>query len=588
MQSVNTSVLGKNWRLKPVNEKRLLTIIQKHHLTEILARIISQKDITLDNINSFLDPKLKDLLPDPFHLLDMDKAVERIIKAIKDNEKICIFGDYDVDGATSSALLNNFLHDIGFYNVTVYIPDRILEGYGLSNGPLEKIKAAGASLVITVDCGAVAFAAIDRANELGLDTIVIDHHLGGEKLPSACAIVNPNRLDETTDYKYLAAVGVSFLFIIAIAKTLKKEGYFSKTPEPNLLKYLDLVALGTVCDVMPLSGLNRAFVSQGLKIMAKRQNVGLKTLSDIARLDSIPSCYHLGFVIGPRINAGGRVGQASLGSLLLSCNDPIRAQEYALLLDEYNNQRKFIEMQVHEEALAIAELYKNDPVIIVAREGWHAGVIGIVAGKIKELFLKPTAVIAINDGIGKASCRSIKGIDFGSKIVEAKFNNLVLEGGGHAMAAGFSVEAGKIENLRKFLCQSIGKDLERLGDILSHEYDAELNINSLTLELASEIEKLEPFGNGNPEPIFRIDNLFVLEAKVVSNAHISCLLGRQKGSYGNGALKAIAFNAANSEVGKYLMSERPYNLSAIGHIKVNRFNNRENINLTISDLLIEG
>ncbi|MCC2646783.1 MAG: single-stranded-DNA-specific exonuclease RecJ [Rickettsiaceae bacterium] len=588
MQLVSTSVLGKKWHLKPVSEKRLLTIIQKHNLTEILARIISHKDICLDNINSFLEPKLKDLLPDPFHLLDMDKAVERIIKAIRGNEKICIFGDYDVDGATSSALLNNFLHDIGFYNVTVYIPDRIIEGYGLSNGPLEKIKAAGASLIITVDCGAVAFAAIDRANELGLDTIIIDHHLGGEKLPSACAIVNPNRLDETTNYKYLAAVGVSFLFIIAIAKTLKKEGYFNKTPEPNLLKYLDLVALGTVCDVMPLSGLNRAFVSQGLKIMAKRQNLGLKTLSDVARLDSIPSCYHLGFVIGPRINAGGRVGQASLGSLLLSCNDPIRAQEYALLLDEYNTQRKFIEMQVHEEALAIAEQYKNDPVIIVAREGWHPGVIGIVAGKLKELYQKPTAVIAINDGIGKASCRSIKGIDFGSKIVEAKFNNLVIEGGGHAMAAGFAVNSTQIEALRQFLCQAVKKDLEQLGDRVSHEYDAELNINSLTLELAIELEKLEPFGNGNPEPLFRIDDLFVLEAKVISNTHISCLLGRQKGTYGSGAIRAIAFNATSTEIGKYLMSAKPHNLSVIGSIKVNRFNNRETVNLTISDILIEG
>jgi single-stranded-DNA-specific exonuclease len=586
MQKVIQSVTGKNWRLKPVNEKRLLTILQKHSITEALARIVSHKDLDINDISSYLEPKLKELVPDPFHLLDMDKAVSRTIKAIKDKEKICVFGDYDVDGATASALLKNFFNDIGVNDVMLYIPDRILEGYGLNEGALETIKDAGVSLVITVDCGAVAFAAIDKASRLGLDTIVIDHHLGASQLPKASAIVNPNRLDETTEYKYLAAVGVSFLFVIALCKTLKQKCYFENAAEPNLLKYLDLVALGTVCDVMPLVGLNRAFVSQGLKIMSKRQNLGLRALCDIARIESAPSCYHLGFVLGPRINAGGRVGKASLGSQLLSCKDPLKAHEYSLLLDEYNNQRKFIEMQVFEEAQVLAEQCRNDPVIIVAREGWHPGVIGIIAGKLKELYTKPTAVIAIKDGIGKASCRSIKGVDFGSKIVEAKFSDLIIEGGGHAMAGGFAVEAAKIDMLRKFLCQAIEEDLRNLGDICRYEYDAELNINSLTLELASEIEKLEPYGNGNPEPFFRIDNLYILEAKIISGSHISCLFGKQKGSYGGGSLRAIAFNAASTEVGKYLMSEKPHNLSVICSIKVNRYNNKERVNLTITDLLV--
>jgi single-stranded-DNA-specific exonuclease len=581
------SVTGKNWRLKVVDERKVLTLMQKHNLSEILARIISHKNINLDEVDSYLTPKLRDLLPDPFHLLDMDKAVERTIHAIQNKQKICIYGDYDVDGATSSALLNNFFHDIGIDNISVYIPDRILEGYGLNEAALEQIKASNVSLVITVDCGTVAYDAIDKANSLGLDVIVIDHHLGGIKNPEAYAIINPNRLDETSEFKNLAAVGVSFLFLIALVKSLKNIGYFNNISEPNLLKYLDLVALGTVCDVMPLSGLNRAFVHQGIKVMAQRQNIGLNALSDIARLDIHPNCYHLGFVIGPRINAGGRVGKASLGSQLLSCGDPLKAKEYALLLDEYNAQRKYIEMQVFEEAIIIAEYYKNDPVIVVAKEGWHPGVIGIVAGKIKELYLKPTAVIAINDGIGKASCRSIKGIDFGSRIVEAKLNNFLIEGGGHAMAAGFSVEVSKIEALRQFLCLQIEQDFLKLGDIRLHEYDADLNINSLTLELVSHLEKLAPFGNGNAEPIFRIDNLFVLEAKTLPSGHVSCLFGSQKGKYGSGGLRAIAFNATSGEIGKYLLSTKAHNLSVIGNIKINRFNNKESINLTISDLLIQ-
>jgi single-stranded-DNA-specific exonuclease len=525
------SVLNKEWRLKEAPEKVVNRYMQLFSLSEIEARIIAARGIEEENLANFLDPKLRNLMPDPYHLLDMEKAVNRIVEAIIQGQKICIFGDYDVDGATSSALLKKFLYSIGC-DVEIYIPDRMKEGYGPSPEAMTKLHLKGIKLVVTVDCGAMSYSAIDTANNLKLDVIVIDHHICADILPKAFAIINPNRLDETTSYKYLAAVGVSFLFAIAIAQKLRKDGFFEskKISEPDLLEYLDIVALGTVCDVMPLVGLNRAFVKQGLKMMAQRKNIGLKALSDIASIDSFPSCYHLGFVLGPRINAGGRVGESYLGSDLLSTDCEIKAMELARKLEDFNLQRRFIESEIIDAAIGMAALQSSDNCIMVSGP-WHPGVIGIIAGRIKELYNKPVAVVSVIDGIGKASCRSVYGVDFGRTLAEAKIHGLIEVGGGHAMAAGFTAKEEMLPRLKEFLNDEFGKYKDKILENKICEYDLELTSSGMSVELYNQIHSLAPFGNGNSEPFVKIDGLFVLKAHIVGEKHISCLLVPDRNSY---------------------------------------------------------
>jgi single-stranded-DNA-specific exonuclease len=607
------SLLGKNWSLKSVNESQIQHMLQQHPVSELLSRLLVLRGVSVEAAQNFLNPKIRDFLPDPFHLKDMDKAVKRTIEAISSGQKICIFGDYDVDGATSSALLKRFFADIGV-DVQIYIPDRIIEGYGPSVEAMHKIKASGASLVITVDCGAMAFEALAAAKEVGLDVIVLDHHMGGESLPEAVAVVNPNRLDETTEYRYLAAVGVSFLFIVGVSLGLdprvstdsRDPRIKSEGSKVNLLQYLDLVALGTVCDVMPLVGLNRAFVSQGLKVMAKRNNTGLRTLSDTARISTRPSCYHLGFVIGPRINAGGRVGRADLGSRLLSSNSEEEAGNISLELERLNAERRDIEASVLEEAIIMVErsLFPagltpesgrgtenpesspEENLIFVAGQGWHPGVMGIVASRLKERYQKPVAVIALNDGLGKASCRSVRGVDFGGKIVEAKLQGLLEAGGGHAMAAGFTVLEDKIDELRSFLNESMAKEYQIFTENYSSEYEAEITTSGLTLDMVREMHKLAPFGAGNYEPMIRIDELFVLQAKALGQKHVSCLLAPTKTSYGGSAIRAIAFNCLENPLGRILMSSIPEKISVIGYAQINEWQDRENVQIVIQDVII--
>ncbi|MBP7189787.1 MAG: single-stranded-DNA-specific exonuclease RecJ [Rickettsiaceae bacterium] len=579
------SVSGKKWIKKHLDERLVEQIVQSHDLPEFLSRILVSRGINVDQVTSFLNPKLRDLLPDPFHLKDMDKGGARILAAIENSESIYILGDYDVDGATSSALLKRFFRDIGV-DAKIFIPDRIIDGYGPSKAVLERLKKAGADVVITVDCGAVAFEPLKYASEIGLDVIVIDHHMGGEEIPEGVAIINPNRLDETTEYKYLAAVGVSFLFVTAISSLLKKAGYFTKKSiNLDLLSYLDLVALGTVCDVMPLIGLNRALVCQGLKIMSRRNNHGLKILSDMSRLEGVPTCYHLGFVIGPRINAGGRVGKSDLGAILLSTTSEEEAYKIFWELERHNDERKAIEAEMLEDAMNEAYSQADRSVIMVAREGWHPGVIGIIAGRIKEKFQKPTAVIAINNGIGKASCRSVKGVNFGAKIVEAKMNGIIEEGGGHAMAAGFSVKGSKISELHNFLCEKIMDEYIDFAENHCHKYDIEITTSGATLTLVKQLQKLAPFGSGNYEPIVRIDDLFVLKADLVGEKHISVLLAPDRNAYGSKAIKAIAFNSYDTQIGKVLLSPSANRISVLGNLQINSWQDRENLQIIIHDLL---
>lgn len=580
---IQKSVLGKTWHLKEVSEQQVSQMLQRiEGLSDISARLLVLKGLIADNALSFLEPKLKDTLPDPFHLIDMEKAVTRIITAITNKEKICIFGDYDVDGATSSAMLKRFLSSLEC-EVEVYIPDRILEGYGPSNMAIQKIQDTGSTLLITVDCGGTSYEPLAYAKNIGLDVIVIDHHIMAQSPPEAVAVINPNRMDETSKYTYIAAVGVSFLFMVGISTKLKQSG---KITEPNLMQYLDLVALGTVCDVMPLIGLNRAFVIQGLKILASRQNIGLKMLSDIARLNEAPTAYHLGFVLGPRINAGGRVGKASLGSSLLSTESEDNAYKIAIALEQFNEERKLIEKQVLEEAMLLAEQTQQDKnIVFVYEEGWHPGVIGIVASKLKEKYQKPVAVIGINDGIGKASCRSVKGVDFGNKILEAKLHNIIEAGGGHAMAAGFTVLPEKIEELYLFLNNAMEKEYLKFLESNHSEYDADLTTNSLTLELVNEIYKLAPFGNGNSEPLFRLNNIYAISPKIVGQKHVSSILVPSYESYANKGIKAIAFGAVENNIGEILMNNVKKPISAIGYAQRNFWNGQYNIQFVVIDII---
>ncbi|MCF8494880.1 MAG: single-stranded-DNA-specific exonuclease RecJ [Rickettsiaceae bacterium] len=582
---MNKSISGKYWSAHSYDENFVSELQRYLGIDDFLARIISTRVSSITTAEQFLNPKIKSLLPDPFHLLDMQKAVDRIIKAINDNEKICIFADYDVDGATSAALLKNLFRVLEI-NTSIYVPDRITEGYGPSLEAMKKIKSQGTKLVITVDCGSVAFEALEYATNLGLEVIVIDHHISMDNLPNAVAVINPNRLDETSECKNLAAVGVSFLFAVALCKSLKELNFFNKNNlQPDLMQYLDLVALGTVCDVMQLTGLNRAFVAQGLKVAKNRVNIGYRALSDFANIQEPPNCYHLGFILGPRINAGGRVGRSWLGAHLLSTISEQEALEIATELDRYNEERKAIEYTVLEEAMSLAQAQINDPSLFIVGNNWHPGVIGIVAGRLKEKYNKPVAIIALKDGIGKASCRSIKGVDFGCKIIEAKQKGLVVAGGGHAMAAGFIVEEGQIHELGQFLNRKFAKDLQSTDSHLREFYDIDLSTAAATLELLAQIDKLEPFGNGNQAPVFRFSDVYVLRADIVGSKHIKVIFAPTKDSYSSKPLSAIAFNVVGTELGKVLLSPKSYQLSILGKLKTNKWQDKETIQFQLYDII---
>ncbi|WP_341808674.1 single-stranded-DNA-specific exonuclease RecJ [Wolbachia endosymbiont (group E) of Neria commutata] len=568
------SVTNALWKLQEANQREFLTLTQRFELPEILARILATRGINIENASDFLYPLIRSLLPDPFHLLDMDKAVFRIIKAINNNENIAIFGDYDVDGATSSALINRYLSAVGIPSI-IYIPDRIDEGYGLNTDALLQLKKNGIDLCISVDCGTLAYQPIDDAKSFGLDIIVVDHHLGTEKLPNAVAIVNPNRLDESSSYNNLAAVGVSFLLVVALNKSLREQGFFASKKEPDLFDLLDLVALGTVCDVMQITGLNRAFVAQGLKVMSARKNIGLRVLFDALGILEKPSVSRLGFGIGPCINAGGRIGEASLGARLLSTNDEEEAHSIALKLIDLNNARKVLENEALLEATAKAEMSaKLGANFIMVNGNWHKGIIGIIASRLKEQFHLPTIVISLNNGVGKASCRSISGIDIGAAVLSAKFVNLIIEGGGHNMAAGFSITEDKINDLHDFFAERFSSSISEK----TLKADGIVTAKAINLSLWNQLQRLEPFGPGNPEPRFIIQGAKIRKPEIMGTDHIKCFIADD-----NIMVRGIAFRSANTELGSAIMQG---NVKAIlGKISMNYWNGNEFIQFLIEDIL---
>lgn len=585
MQKISAN--GKIWSVKESNSTYENAAQQQYGISNLLAKLLYHKSVNLEEIPDFLDPKLKNLMPNPSVLLDMDKAVNRIFEAIKLNQKIAIYGDYDVDGASATAILTKYFNALNI-QPQIYIPDRTKEGYGVNTAALLNLRAGSVDLVITVDCGVTAFEPIGEAKKSGLDVVVIDHHLSETTYPEAVAIVNPNRFDDNSGLNNLCASGVSFLLLVALNRKLRAENFFNNFHEPDIISLLDLVALGTVCDVMSLTGLNRAFVSQGLKIMAQRKNKALAEIADVAGQNKKPDVYALGFIIGPRINASGRIADCSLGAKILSSQDEIFIKENAKLLNELNKERQEIEKKILQEAIKQAEKqdYKANPLILVSSEKWHQGVIGIVAGRLKEVFNKPCAVIAIADGVGKASARSVSGIDFGSSIVNARNAGLLISGGGHKAAAGFTVAADKIDELYNFLCSEFAIPYEKYASNKISEADLTLKISSLNLDLINEMEKLAPFGNGNSEPLVILDDVKIVKIKIVGEKHLQVYLTESGLARNSATIKAVCFNAVGNKIGDYIEAAYMKNASVVGKIRKNFWNGTENIEFLIDDVVV--
>lgn len=579
--SSNTANLSINdciWVQRKADDRMVETAVQRYNIPEIIARVLIPRKVSIDEIADFLNPKLRTALPDPFHLLDMEKAADRIAEAIKNNETIGIFGDYDVDGATSTALLKTFIEEAGGKAIG-YIPDRIDEGYGPNIKAFEELKDQGASLIITVDCGIVSFEPIEEITKQGLDVIVIDHHIGETKLPNALAVVNPHRVDETTEHTYLAAVGVVFLVCVAVNKVLREKGWFENSSPPDLLKHLDLVALGTVCDVVPLIKANRAFVIQGLKILSSRKNVGISALIDVGDINSPPTDYHLGFILGPRINAGGRIGTADLGFKLLTAKCEIEAGKLAGELDRLNNERKAIQEAVLEQAQEQIEQEGIAPVIFVKGEGWHQGVVGIAAGRLTEMYNRPVAVIAVENGVGKASMRSIDGVDIGAVITKARNLDLIIAGGGHSAAGGFTAEIDKLDKLHQYFIECLENKIESSTKIKSVEFDGYVTIDGLKPDFAKLLEKAGPYGVGNPTPHFVLHNVYIIKSDITGNGHINCIV-----SNGTSTKRIIAFRAADTQLGKALLTLKGKNIHLMGEVRYNNWMGREDASFIVKDM----
>jgi len=548
----------------------------------IVRQLLLSRGVAPKDIDRHLTPTLRNFLPDPSLFRDMDTAADRIAQAVLSGEKITIYGDYDVDGATSSALLIRLLRDLGV-EAGYYIPDRLLEGYGPSGEALVKLGEEGSSLIVTVDCGAMAHEALGMAHDASIDVIVVDHHKCSPDLPKTVALVNPNRLDEEDEaasHGHLAAVGVAFLLAIALVRTLRNRSYFENRKEPDLLALLDVVALGTVADVAALHGLNRAFVAQGLKVMAKRDNIGMAALIDASRLKRAPACSDLGFALGPRINAGGRVGESTLGVRLLTTRDPDEAREIAAQLSALNDERRAIEAAVQEAAEEQLAAQHNRAVHLVAGEGWHPGVIGIVAGRIKEKTGKPSLVIALDGQTGKGSGRSITGVDLGAAIIRARSEGMLVAGGGHAMAAGLTVDSDQIERFAGWLDSTLEGQVARATASREMALDLSVAPGGLTPELVNSLEGAGPYGVGWPGPRIAVGPVRLVKCDIVGTDHVRLIAAGDDGK----SFKGIAFRAAESEMGQALLhASQGRKLWLAGRVKIDDWGSRPQAELHLED-----
>jgi single-stranded-DNA-specific exonuclease len=586
---VENSATGRAWRdrLDDRGSARALAIAQRYDLPELLARILAGRNIEADAVDDFLDPTVKRSMPDPHVLTAMKDASERIAGAVIRSETIAIFGDYDVDGATSAALLARYLRQCGIEPI-IHIPDRLFEGYGPNVEAVRALAQRGATLLVCVDCGTTSIEPLAEAKKLGVDVVVIDHHQADEVLPPAVAIVNPNRRDDLSGLGHLAAVGLVFMTVVAINRVLREHRFWTEErSEPDLLAFLDDVALGTVADVVPLTGLNRAFVAKGLVALRRRERPGHVSLMDVARLAGPPEAWHLGFLLGPRINAGGRIGRADLGVRLLIENDPVEAAKIATELDRLNSERQAIEQgtlaQAEAEALAALGIEEKGAVVVTAAEGWHPGVVGLVAARLKEKFGRPAFAIALEPGgigIGTGSGRSIAGVDIGRAVRRAVAEGLLLKGGGHAMAAGVTLRKGALAELRAFLEANLGADVEAARRSSGLMIDGAVTAAAANADLLAMIGRAAPFGAGNPEPVIALPAHTVTYAEEVGQAHVRARLKSADGS----SVNAIAFRAAGQKLGMALRNSRGRQVHAAGSFAIDRWQGEERVQFKLTDI----
>jgi single-stranded-DNA-specific exonuclease len=584
---VESSATGRAWRdrLDARGAARALAIAQRHDLPELLARILAGRNVEVEAVEAFLDPTIKRSMPDPDVLTAMPAAAARIADAIQRGETIAIFGDYDVDGATSAALLARFLRHAGIEPL-IHIPDRLFEGYGPNVEAVRALAARGATLLVTVDCGTTSIEPLADAAARGVDVVVIDHHQADEALPPAVAIVNPNRRDDLSGLGHLAAVGLTFMTVVAVNRLLRSRGFWTaERPEPDLLTFLDDVALGTVADVVALTGLNRAFVAKGLIALRQRNRAGHTSLMDVARLSGPPEAWHLGFLLGPRINAGGRIGRADLGVRLLLEDDPVEAARIAAELDRLNRERQMIEMdtvaQAEAEAMAALGVEEKGAVVVTAAEGWHPGIVGLVAARLKEKFGRPAFAIALEPGgVGTGSGRSIPGVDIGRAVRRAVAEGLLEKGGGHAMAAGVTLRKSALAPLRAFLDGTLFADVEIARRANGLMVDGAVSAAAATAGLVQMIERAGPFGSGNPEPVIALPAHTIVYAEEAGQAHIRV---RLKSAEGVG-VNAIAFRAGGQKLGTALLHNRGRQVHAAGSFVLDRWQGEERVQFRLTDI----
>ena len=575
------SYTDSKWQVKTFDERQAELISQKFEVSNLIAKLFSIRNISIDDIASYLNPTLKDNMPDPNILMDMEKACERILVALKNNEKIAIFGDYDVDGSTSTSCLIKYFNLLGV-EVVYHIPDRFTEGYGPNKEAFQKFIDQNINIIFTLDCGTLAYNEIKFAKDNNIDVIVIDHHQPEINLPEAYAMINPNRLDDTTNLGYLAAVGVTFMFIVGLNRKLRESKWFDNIlKEPNIISLLDMVSLGTICDVVPLVGINRLLVQKGLEVFSKKPNIGLTALIDKANINNKISTYDLGFKLGPRINAGGRLGKSKHGTELLTCEDEAKAADIATELDNFNKERQTIEAHILKTAIDSLTSEQIDKKIIFAYgQDWHEGVIGIIASRIKQKFKKPCIVFSAKNGIAKGSGRSIKGIDLGNLIIAATQKGIVTQGGGHAMAAGLTLDENKILLLQDFIEDRLDSNSIALDIDDTNHADSIINITAVNSELYDDINKLGPFGSNNEEPNFIIKSTKITFIKEFGDNHIRCGLSSDIDKN----VEGITFRSKNTPLGDAIMNNKGKLVSLYGKIKVNEWGGRRIPQFHIEDI----
>jgi len=583
------SLTGKLWRdrLDARGAAKALAIVQRHQLPEMLARVLAGREVEIDAVAEFLDPTIRKLMPDPFTVTQMEVAARRIADAAVRGERVAIFGDYDVDGATSAALLAWHLRHCGL-DPLIHIPDRLFEGYGPNTEAVRALAAKGATLLVTVDCGTTSLEPLAEARRLGMSVVVIDHHQVGDDLPEVDALVNPNRSDDLSGLGYLAAVGLVLVTLVAVNRELRARAFWTREmPEPDLLSVLHHVALGTVADVAPLIGLNRAFVAKGLIAMRRRDHVGHTALMDVARLSGPPEAWHLGFMLGPRINAGGRIGRADLGVRLLLEGDPSEAARIAAELDRLNSERRVIEQaaeaQAEAEALAALGLEDKGAVIVTASEGWHPGVVGLVAARLKEKFARPAFAIALEPGgIGTGSGRSITGVDLGKAVRQAVHDGVLTKGGGHAMAAGVTLRKERLAEFRAYLESALARDVAEARHVNELFVDGAVSARGVTPEFAATLNRAGPFGSGNPEPVVALPSHQLVFADEVGQAHL-----RLRFKAGDGAIvNGIAFRSIGQRLGNVLAEHRGQVLHVAGSLAVDRYQGSERVQFRVIDVAV--